>query len=44
MAEEPKMKEYVINKIDEDGQPFADKSSENYIGKAQMCNILMVIE
>ena len=37
MAEEPpELKEYVINKIGEDGQPFADKSSENYTGKAQV--------
>ena len=37
MAEEPaELKEYVINKIGEDGQPFADKSSENYTGKANV--------
>ena len=37
MAEEPpELKEYVINKIGEDGQLFADKSSENYTGKAQV--------
>ena len=37
MAEEPQeLREYVINKIGEDGQPVADKSSENYTGKAQV--------
>ena len=37
MAEEPpELKVYIINKIGEDGQPFADKSSENNTGKTQV--------
>ena len=35
MAEnQQELREYVINKIGEDGQPVPDESSENYIGKA----------
>ena len=34
--EQQELKEYVINKIGEDGQPVPDKSSENYTGKAQV--------
>jgi len=37
MAEEPpELKEYIINKIGEDGNPFEDKSSVNYTGKAKV--------
>ena len=32
----PEPKEYVINKIGEDGNPTPDKSSENYTGKAEV--------
>ena len=32
----PELKEYVITKIDENGQTVQDKSSENYTGRAQV--------
>ena len=32
----PEPKEYVINKIGEDGNPTPDKSSENYTGKEEV--------
>ena len=34
--DQQELREYVINKIGEDGQPVPDKSSENYTGKAEV--------